>query len=109
MTWEPVGALLAREAARNTAATKAKIFGADLPEVKLSLDSLDVLEEAMHHFYLKAMIERPAGEHADCKAVDAAILQAAAMAKEVAPYRHQVGGASVGRRPQERSSRRHAG
>jgi hypothetical protein len=33
--------------------------------VKLSLDSLDVIEEAMRHFYLKAMIEKSAGEHAD--------------------------------------------
>jgi hypothetical protein len=31
------------------------------------------------------MIEKSAGEHADWKAVDAAMLQAAAMAKEVAP------------------------
>jgi hypothetical protein len=80
---------LAREAARNTAAKKAKIFGTDLPEVKLSLDSLHVMEEAMRHFYLKAMIEKSAGEHADWEAVDAAMLQAAAMAKELAPYRHQ--------------------
>jgi hypothetical protein len=35
------------------------------------------------------MIEKSAGEHADWKAVDAAMIQAAAMAKEVAPYRHQ--------------------
>jgi hypothetical protein len=41
-------------------------------------------EEAMRHFYFKAMIKKSAGEHADWKAVDAAILQAAAMAKEVA-------------------------
>jgi uncharacterized protein (DUF849 family) len=45
-------------------------------------------EEAMRQFYFKAMIEKSAGEHADWKAVDAAILQAAAMAKEVAPYWH---------------------
>ena len=46
-------------------------------------------EEAMRQFYFKAMIEKSAGEHADWKAVDAAILQAAAMAKEVAPHWHQ--------------------
>jgi hypothetical protein len=77
-----------REAARNTAATKAKLFGTDLPDVKISLDSLGVMEEAMRHFYLSAQIEKSAGEYADWKAVDAAMVQAAAIAKEVAAYRH---------------------
>jgi hypothetical protein len=77
-----------REAARNTAATKAKLFGTDLPDVKISLDSLGVMEEAMRHFYLSAQIEKSAGEYADWKAVDAAMVQAAALAKEVAAYRH---------------------
>jgi hypothetical protein len=65
-------------------------------------------EEAMRHFYFKAMIEKSAGEHADWKAADAAILQAAAMAKEVAPYRHQRLAALRRRRDQEQSDRRHA-
>ena len=76
------------EAAKNTAATKARIFGTDLPDVKLSLDSLGVMEETMRHFYLKAMIEKSAGEHADWKAVDAAMIQAASIARDVAAYRH---------------------
>ena len=58
---------------RGSPATRAKLVGADLPDVKLSLDSLGVTEEAMRHFYIKAMIEKSAGEHADWKAVDAAI------------------------------------
>jgi hypothetical protein len=33
-------ATVLREAARNTAVKKAKIFGTDLPEVKLSLDMM---------------------------------------------------------------------
>ena len=74
--------------ARDKAATKAKLFGTDLPDVKLSLDSLGVMEEAMRHFYLRAQIEKSAGEYADWKAVDAAMVQAASIAKEVAAYRH---------------------
>ena len=89
--WQPEAAslpTLQREAARNTAAAKAKIFGTDLPDVKLSLDSLAVMEAAMRHFYLTALIEKSAGEHADWEAVDAAMVQAASIAKEVAAYRH---------------------
>jgi Transposase C of IS166 homeodomain len=67
---------------------KARIFGTDLPDVKLSLDSLAVMEAAMRHFYLTALIEKSAGEHADWEAVDAAMVQAASIAKEVAAYRH---------------------
>jgi hypothetical protein len=40
------GLCMASRAARNTAAAKAKIFGTDLPDVKLSLDSLAVMEAA---------------------------------------------------------------
>jgi hypothetical protein len=57
------------------------LVGADLPDVKLSLDSLGVMEEAMRHFYIKAMIEKSAGEHADWKAVDAAMIQASSIAR----------------------------
>jgi hypothetical protein len=35
------------------------MFGTDLPDVKVSLDSLGVMEEAMRHFYIKAMVENP--------------------------------------------------
>jgi hypothetical protein len=46
------------------------------------------MEAAMRHFYLRAQIEKSAGEYADWKAVDAAMVQAASIAKEVAAYRH---------------------
>ena len=42
----------------------------------------------MRHFYIKAMVEKSLGEKADWKAVDAAMVQAAAMAEKVAAYRH---------------------
>jgi hypothetical protein len=59
-----------------------------LPDVKITLDSLGVMEEAMRHFYAKALVEKSAGEHADLKAVDAAMVQAATIARYVAAYRH---------------------
>jgi integrase len=58
-----------------------------LPNPNVSLDSLDVLEQTMRHFYIKAMVEKSLGEKADWKAVDAAMIQAAAMAEKVAVYR----------------------
>ena len=71
------------------AAKRAAILGTDLPDLKVSLDSLAVLEQTMRHFYIKAMVEQSLGPNADWKAVDAAMLQAAALAKEIAPYKHQ--------------------
>ena len=68
---------------KKVATTRARLFVTDLP-VKLSLDSLGVMEEAMRHFYLKGMIEKSAGEHADWKAVDAAMIRAASIARHVA-------------------------
>ena len=68
--------------------TNAKLFGTDLPDVKILLDSLGVMEGAMRYFYVKAMVEKSAGEHADWKAVDNAMLQAASIARHVASYRH---------------------
>ena len=81
-------ATLAREAALNVAAKRASIHGTDLPDLKVSPDSLAVLEETMRHFYLKAKVEQSLGEKADWKAVDAAMLQAASVAEKVAAYRH---------------------
>ena len=72
----------------NVAAKRAAILGTDLPDVTISLDSLAVLEQAMRHFYIKAMVEKSFGEKADWKAVDAAIVQAAALADKVAAIRH---------------------
>jgi hypothetical protein len=72
----------------DVAAKRAAIHGTDLPDLKGSLDSLDVLEGAMRHFYIKAMVEKSLGEKADWKAVDAAMVQAAALAEKVAAFRH---------------------
>ena len=79
---------LAREAELDVAAKRAAILGTDLPDLKVSLDSLDILEQAMRHFYIKAMVEKSLGERADWKAVDAAMVQAAAVAEKVAAFRH---------------------
>ena len=72
----------------DVAAKRAAILGTDMPDLKVSLDSLDILEQAMRHFYIKAMVEKSLGERADWKAVDAAIVQAAALAEKVAAFRH---------------------
>jgi hypothetical protein len=80
---------LAREAARNVATQRAKILGTDLPNVTISLDSLDVMQQVMRHFYIKAKVKRSSGPAAYWKAVDATMLHVAAMAREIAPYRHQ--------------------
>ena len=42
----------------------------------------------MRHFYIRAMVEKSLGEKADWKAVDAAMIQAAALAEKVAAFRH---------------------
>jgi hypothetical protein len=55
----------------DVAAKRAALLGADLPDLKVWLDSLAVIEEAMRHFYIKAMVEKSLGEKADWKAVDA--------------------------------------
>ena len=60
---------------RGAAITRAK--RAAMSDLKVSLDSLAVLEQAMRHFYIKAMVEKSLGEKADWKAVDAAMVQAA--------------------------------
>jgi hypothetical protein len=51
----------------DVAAKRAAILGADLPDLKVSLDSLAVLEQAMRHFYIKAMVEKSLAEKATGK------------------------------------------
>ena len=70
------------EPSRKLLEMAAAIHGTDLPDLKVSLDSLAVLEETMRHFYIKAMVEKSLGEKADWKAVDAAMIQAASLARE---------------------------
>ena len=69
---------------------RAKVLGVDLPDVKVSLDSLGIMEEAMRYSYLKSMIEKSAGELADWKAVDNAMIQAASIARDVGRYADRV-------------------
>jgi hypothetical protein len=42
----------------------------------------------MRHFYLKAVIEKTAGELADWAAVDRAMMQAASLARDLAAWKH---------------------
>jgi hypothetical protein len=53
-----------------------------------TFDSLDVLEKIVRHFYLRGLIEQGMGIETDWKAADSAFVQAAAIARDVAKYRH---------------------
>jgi hypothetical protein len=53
-----------------------------------AFDSLEVLEKIVRHFYLRGLIEQSAGVETDWKAADAALVQAASIAKDVVKYRH---------------------
>jgi hypothetical protein len=50
------------------------------------LDSLDVMEEGMRHFYVRAVAAKRNGLKQEI--VDAAFRDAVAIAEKVAPYRH---------------------
>jgi len=50
------------------------------------LDSLRVMETAMQHFYVKAIVAKQNNGKADV--IDANFLQAASIAEKIAPYRH---------------------
>jgi hypothetical protein len=50
------------------------------------LDSLAVMEEAMRHFYVRAMAAKQTKQ--PDKVIDAAMIQAVQIAEKVAPYRH---------------------
>jgi hypothetical protein len=47
-----------------------------------------VLEKVMRRFYLRGLIEESMGVEIDWKAADSAFVQAAAIARDVAKYRH---------------------
>ena len=55
---------------------------------RLSLDSLEIMEGVMRHFYLRALIEQRMGPQADWSVVDALMLKTLAAAEKVARYRH---------------------
>jgi hypothetical protein len=50
------------------------------------LDSLYVMETAMQHFYVKAIVAKQNKGKADV--IDANFLQAVSIAEKIAPYRH---------------------
>ena len=52
------------------------------------LDPMQVLEEAMRHFYRKAKIEESLGRFCDFRIVDKAIETAARIAREIVSFRH---------------------
>jgi hypothetical protein len=61
------------------------------------LDSVDIMERVMRHFYLRAMIEQSVGLQADWKKVDSLMMQTAQVAEKVARYKH-AGRGEIGRR-----------
>ena len=52
------------------------------------LDPMQVLEEAMRHFYRKAKIEESLGRFCDFRIVDKAIEKAARIGREIVSFRH---------------------
>jgi hypothetical protein len=57
-------------------------------DFKASLDSLEMMEGVMRHFYFRALIERSVGEGANWDKVDALMLKNLAAAEKVARYKH---------------------
>jgi hypothetical protein len=49
---------------------------------------LDILERVMRRFYLRGLVEESMGIETDWKAADSAFVQAAAIARDVAKYKH---------------------
>jgi hypothetical protein len=57
-------------------------------DFKASLDSLDMMEGVMRHFYFRAMIERSVGGGANWDKVDALMVKTLAATEKVARYKH---------------------
>ena len=80
---------LLREVANKIAAARAALVKNAPPlDFSMPLDSLDVMEQAMRHFYFRAKIEERLGDGADWRRVDQAFMQAVHVAEKVARYRH---------------------
>jgi hypothetical protein len=78
-----------REKAKKIAALRAEISKNAPPiDFKAQLDSLDMMEGVMRHFYFRAMIERSVGDGANWDKVDALMLKTLAAAEKVARYKH---------------------
>lgn len=80
---------LEREAAEKIIAARIEMAG-KAPSIDFSerLDSLEIMEAAMRHFYLTARIEQSLRRWADWKRADSALMRAVAVAEKVARYRH---------------------
>src|SRR5215469_9824173 len=80
---------LERETAKRVAAAHAELVKNAPPlDFSMPLDSLDVMEQAMRHFYFRAKIEERLGDGADLRRVGDAYRQAVRVAEKVARYRH---------------------
>jgi hypothetical protein len=78
-----------REKANKIDAFRAEITKNAPPiDFKASLDSLEIMEGVMRHFYLRALIEKRMGPQADWSVVDGLMLKTLAAAEKVARYRH---------------------
>jgi hypothetical protein len=78
-----------RETAKRVAAARAELVKNAPPlDFSMPLDSLDVMEHAMRHFYFRAEIEERLGDQAEWRRVDEAFMQAVHVAEKVARYRH---------------------
>ena len=103
-----------REKAKKIAALRAEISKNAPPiDFKAPLDSLEIMEGVMRHFYLRALIEQRMGPQADWSVVDALMLKTLAAAEKIARYRHaSIGGARRWRHQRQdgrREPRRAAG
>ena len=84
----PVGEEFAKKAALLRAEARlARRMPYDLDKDD-KLDPMQVLEEAMRHFYRKAKIEESLGRFCDFRIVDKAIETAARIAREIVSFRH---------------------
>ena len=78
-----------REKAKKIAALRAEVWKNAPPiDFKAPLDSLEIMEGVMRHFYLRALIEQRMGPQADWSVVDALMLKTLAAAEKVARDRH---------------------
>jgi len=78
-----------RQKAKKIATLRAEIWKNAPPiDFTAPLDSLEIMEGVMRHFYLRAMTEQRMGDDADWNSVDALMLRTLAAAEKVAKYRH---------------------
>ena len=80
---------LERETANKIASARAELVKNAPPlDFSMPLESLDVMEQAMRHFYFRAKIEERLGDGTDWRRVDEAFMRAVHVAEKLARYRH---------------------